>query len=78
MNIYSGVSTKIKALTVAIFMAGSSLQAIEIANIAQAVDVAGKQGMFTQRMLKEKKINHKRQLKHQSQFGRYLQGRYPQ
>lgn len=53
MNIYSGVSTKIKALTVAIFMAGSSLQAIEIANIAQAVDVAGKQRMFTQRMLKD-------------------------
>jgi len=32
---------------------GSSLFAIEIKNLSQAVDVAGKQRMFTQRMLKD-------------------------
>ncbi len=32
---------------------GSSLFAIEIANLSQAVDVAGKQRMYTQRMLKD-------------------------
>jgi nitrate/nitrite-specific signal transduction histidine kinase len=47
------VRMKIGVLAVSIFAVLGSLHAIEIANIAQAVDIAGKQRMFTQRMLKD-------------------------
>jgi nitrate/nitrite-specific signal transduction histidine kinase len=36
-----------------LLLEGSSLFAMEIANLSQAVDVAGKQRMYTQRMLKD-------------------------
>lgn len=43
---------KIK-MAVLISLAASTIQAIEIKSLSQAVDVAGKQRMFTQRMLKD-------------------------
>ncbi len=42
-----------KGVLLSLVWCATSLYAIEIANLAQAVDIAGKQRMYTQRMLKD-------------------------
>jgi nitrate/nitrite-specific signal transduction histidine kinase len=49
----TGVMKRCRNLFLVFLVFGSSLFAIEIANLSQAVDVAGKQRMYTQRMLKD-------------------------
>ena len=47
------IRNKIKMSFLAITILSTSVSAVEITSSKQAVDIAGKQRMFTQRMLKD-------------------------